>query len=331
MPKPVFSIIADGVDVTSAISPALISMAIVDGEGTSNDTLSLEIDDLDGNIAAPRTGVVLRALGGYEGNMRDFGLFSVDSVVYSGWPQKITIGAQAVAAKSLARHRVLKAYSEEEFPTYGDIFAAVADAVQVPLRISVSLAQLPNPYQAQQEEDSQEFLLRMGENIGASVTWKAGQIVVVPKGAGQAVSGNALELLRVAVGENLIDYTVRQRDAPQHSSVEATWYDRKKNQRMVVQVETGQEGQPLLLRRPYAGEAEAMRAAEAAARKLQRIRADATFLIDGTPGAMAEAWADVSGIRADVDGKWRIKQVTHTFSATTPYSTSLDCEVPNDE
>ncbi len=331
MPKPVFSIIADGVDVTPAISTALISMTISDNEGTSNDTLSLEIDDLDGSIAAPRTGVVLRALGGYEGNMRDFGLFSVDSVVYSGWPQKITIGAQAVAAKSLARHRALKAYPEKDFPTYGDIFTAVAEAVQLPLRISASLAQLPNPYEAQQEEDSQEFLLRMGENIGASVTWKAGQIVVVPKGAGQAVSGSALDLLRVAVGENLVDYTVTQRDQPQHSSVEATWYDRKKNERKVVQVETGQEGQPLLLRRPYSGEEEAMSAAKAASRKLQRIRADATFLIDGTPGAMAEAWATVSGIRADVDGKWRIKQATHSFSGTGSYSTSLDCETPNDQ
>ncbi|MDH0613427.1 MULTISPECIES: contractile injection system protein, VgrG/Pvc8 family [unclassified Agrobacterium] len=331
MPKPVFSIIADGVDVTTAISPALISMTIVDGEGRKNDTLQLDIDDVDGSIAAPRTGVIIRAQGGYEGNMRDFGLFSVDSVVYSGWPQKITIGAQAVAAKSLARHRAVKAYPEEDFPTYGDIFAAVAEAVQLPLRISASVADVPNPYHAQTDEDSQEFMLRIGEQIGASVTVKAGQIVVVPKGAGQAVSGSALDLLRVAVGENLIDYTVTQRDVPQHSSVEATWYDRKKNERKVVQVETGQEGHPLLLKRPYSGEVEAMSAAEAAARKLQRIRADATFLIDGTPGAMAEAWATVSGIRADVDGKWRIKQATHSFSATRPYTTSLDCEVPNDE
>lgn len=325
MPAPFFSISADGLDVTQNFMGANMTMTITDGAGLKSDTLQVVLDDLGGMTVAPRTGAVLRPVAGYVGRARDFGLYSVDSVVYSGWPQKITIDATSVAAKSMAKQREPKAYPKKEFPTYGDIFEDVAKRIGYPLQISAEIKSKANDYEAQADEDSLEFTTRIGEKLDATVSFKSGFLVVVKRGAGQSASGASLDRIVVAAGFNLLSYTVTEKDEPKHKSVEATYYDRAKNKREIVTVQTGMQGPKFLLRTPYQSEAEAKEAAEAHAKDLLRSQADATFEIDGDPFAQAEAWADVSGVRTRVDGEWWVKTATHNFSASSPCTVSLQC------
>lgn len=332
MPVPVFTISADGVDVTGNLTAAgTMTMTITDGAGLKADTLQIDIDDVDGSIMPPRTGAILNPIGGYAGRLRDFGLFSVDSVVYTGWPQKISIDAKSVAAKSLAKQREPKAYPTKDFPTYGDVFKDVAGRLGLTLQMSADLKALPNPYEAQAEEDSLEFLTRIGEKLNAAVSVKTMNLVVVVKGAGRSASGALLDRIIVARGRNLLSYSVTEKDEPKHSNVEATYYDRDKNTREVVTKPTGMDGPKFLIRAPFQDKDEAERAANAQAKELVRMQGDATFEIDGEPFAQAEAWAEVSGCRQRVDGLWRVETVTHQFSANGPYTTSLTCGTPSEE
>lgn len=329
MPKVVFSIEADGKDITDKIAPLLLEMTITDGEGFNGDTLSIVIDDVDGSIEPPRTGVILRAVGGYDGRERDFGAFSVDSVSYSGWPQVISISAQSVAAKELAKQREPKSYPAKDFPTYGDVFADVAASAGLPLSMSAELSRLPNPYEARTEENALDFLTRVGVKIDASVTVKSGRIVVVKKGSGLGAGGSALARIPVTRPGNLISYDVNEKDRPRYGTVEATVYDRAENVRATVSSETGLDGPKFLIREPFQTEEEAKTAAEAKGRQLARAQADASFTIDGEPFAQAESFADVSGVRVRVDGAWKVKTVTQNFSGSGAYTTTLACEVPS--
>lgn len=331
MPKPIFSISANGIDVTGRFAGANMTMTITDSVGLKSDTLQVVLDDLDGMTEAPRTGAILNPVGGYEGLMRDFGLFSVDSVVYDGWPQKITIDAKSVAAKSAAKQREPKAYPGKDYPTYGDIFAEVAKQIGVQLRISADIKAKKNTYEAQSDENSLEFTTRLGEKLNASVSIKAGNLVVVQKGAGLSVSGGQLGIITISKGFNLLSYSVTEKDEPKHKEVEATYYDRKKNKREIVTVQTGMDGPKFLMRTPFQDEEEAKAAAESHAKELLRMRGDATFEIDGDPFAMAEAWAVVSGCRTRVDGAWWAKSVTHQFSADGPYRNSIQCAATPEE
>lgn len=327
MPTPIFFIYADGKDVTRNLPG--ISMTIVDDVGLKSDTLEIEIDDIGGLTEAPRTGVILNPVGGYEGRLRDFGLFSVDSVVYSGWPQKINIQASSAAAKSMAKEREPKAYPKKEYPNLGMIFRYVAGKAGLTLKMSDALMKIDNIYEAQTEENSLEFVTRLGQNIGASVTVKGMNLVVVSEGEGQSVSQESLDRLIVAKGVNLISYQVTEQDSSKHKSVEASYYDRQKNKRAIVSVKTKLDGPKFLLQASFSNKAEAERNAKSMARKLTRDDAEATFELVGEPYAMAEQIADVSGCRSNVDGDWRIKTVTHNFSSTNAYRTSLSCEVPS--
>lgn len=64
------------------------------------------------------------------------------------------------------------------------------------------------------------------------------------------------------------------------------------------------------------------------ARELTRAQAEATFVVEGEPFAQVEAHVTANGCRSLVDGPWRVKTVTHSFSAGGPYTTSLQCDVP---
>lgn len=331
MPVPKFSISANGVDITNRLAGSGVSMTITDNVGSKADTLTLVLDDVDGSIAAPKTGAVLNPVGGYEGRMRDFGQFSVDSVVFSGWPQQITIQAKSVAAKSLAKQRDPKAYPQKEFATYGDIFADVAGRVGLSLSISDSIKATVNVYEAQTEESSLEFMTRIGDKLNASVTVKAGRVVVVARGEGVSASGSALPIVKVARGVNLLSYSVTEKDEPKHSTVEASYYDRKKNKKETVEESTGLDGPKFCIRTPHQGKDEAKRAAKAQAKRLVRDTREATFDINGEPFAQAEAKAAVSGCRSNVDGTWSIKTVTHNFSASGAYTTSLACTGTNEK
>ena len=330
MPTPVFSISADGVDITANFRGAEMTMTITDGAGLKSDTMQIVLDDFDGSTEAPRTGAVLNPIGGYEGAMRDFGLYSVDSVVYNGWPQKITIDAKSVAAKSLAKQREPKAYPSTDFPTYGDIFKALGAAIGLPVAIVPAIAAIVNEYEAQTEENGLEFATRLAAKMNATVTVKSGHLVVIKRGAGESASGAALDRIVVKKGFNLLSYTVTEKDEPKHKEVEATYYDRAENKRKSVTVPTGMDGPKFLLRNPYQNEEEARAAAASHGKDLVRMQGDATFEIDGNPFAQAEAWAIVSGARSQVDGLWWTTTVTHNFSATGPYTVSLQCGTPSE-
>lgn len=329
MPVPVFSIHANGKDVTGNFAGIGVEMSITDGEGYKADNLTITLDDVDGSVEAPDTGAVLNPIGGYVGHTRDFGLYIVDHISYRGWPQQIIINAKSVAAKKAAKQREPKAYPKKDFPTYGDIFNDVAGRVGISLQMSSELKSIPNEYEAQAEEDGLEFLTRIGEKINAAVMVKSERLVAVVKGEGNSASGSPLPSILVARGFNLISYAVNEKDEPKHKEVEATYYERTKNARKTLQVSTGLDGPKLLLRNPFQNEDEAKRAAEAKAKELIRSQADAVFEIDGDPFSQAEALVIAQNIRSRVDGVWRAKVVTHKFSSSGPYTCSIECEKPN--
>ncbi|WP_405704647.1 phage late control D family protein [Ancylobacter terrae] len=309
-----------------------MSMTITDVAGLQADTLQIDIDDADASVIAPRTGAVLRPVGGYaDVELRDFGTFVVDTVTYEGWPQRISISAKSVDALSLAKQRNRKGFPPDKFPTYGDVFDDIAKGVGLTLRMAPELKSEANHYEAQSDESSIEFLERIAEKLGAAVTVKAGHLIVVMEGAGQSASGSALDQIPVRPGVNLIGYSVSLRDEAKHEEVDASWYDRDANEVKTESESTGLDGPRFSLRYPFQNRDDAKRAAKAQAKDLRRLQGTASFEIDGSPFAQAEAYAAVSGVRPGVDGLWRVATVTHNFSASGPYTTSLSCETPSGE
>jgi len=330
MPKPYFRITVEGQDITGKLAGGNISLTITDGVGMKSDSVDIEIDDVNGVIAAPRTGVKMNVVAGYEDYHRDFGTFVVDEVTLSGWPQKISIGGQSADAKSAMKQRRAKSYQPPDYTTYGDAFAEVAGRNGLQLSIPAGIRDKKLEFEAQTEESDTAFLTRIGFKLNAAVSIKSGRLIAVEKGKGTTASGTEMPVIIARGGENILSYSVTRLDKAKHKKVKATWYDRKKAKREEVEAETGDDGPEYLLREPYQSKEEAQDAADSQAQYLKRGGAKATFSIVGNPDARAEAHVIASRIRSLVDGVWRAVSVTHSWSAGGAYSTSIECELPTE-
>ena len=328
MPKPFFRFTVHGIDITPKLSDGHVSLTITDGSGSDADTAQIVIDDHNGIIVAPKDGVDIEITAGYEDDPVDFGTFTVDEVVYEGWPMQISISAQSAKAKSTLKERRPKAYDKRGYPTYGKLFEEIASRNGLTLSISEEIKSKALQYEAQSEETDSEFATRIGTKLDAAVTVKSGRFIVVKKGEGKSASGLDLPTLVVKTGLNALSYTVSRQDKPKHRRVKATWFDRKAAERKEVESNASEDGPEYLLREPYQDEDEAKEAANAKAQDLKRSEAKASFEIEGNPHARAEAYVIVSGVRTMVDGVWRATSVTHNWSSSGAYTTSLECELP---
>jgi uncharacterized protein len=308
--------------------PGMISMTVVDGAGFSSDTMTAEFDNRNMMVNPPRKGVTVQPFGGYvEGPMQEFGDYIVDQVTFSGYPHKISISAQAAAAKSGAKQRQAKGYPKKDFPTVKSVAADIAGEAGLQLSISGEIGSLPNDGEFRSEEEALHFLQRVVSKFDATVTVKSGRMVVVPRGKGMSASGLALPVAVVGPGV-ILSYTVSEGDKVQHEKSEAAWYDRPKNEVVIENESTGLEGPPLRVQPTFQTKATAKAAAKAKANQLKRQTKNGQFTVDGNPSYKAEQLITVSGLPQICNGSWRVKTATHTFSASAPYTTALDCEVP---
>lgn len=332
MPVPFFTIRAGGQDITSKLTGRGISLSISDGVGIESDSISLVIDDQDGAVKAPKTGVILDIEGGYrDGESRNFGQFKVDQVQYTGYPQQISISAQAVDAKSDQKQQRVDQFPKEEFPTFKDVFDKVAGRMGLQLAISAEIGDKEVSFEMQSEESDLSFTTRLGKKLDASVTVKSGHLVVAKRGTGKSVSGEQLPTIMIVGGRNVMTYSATRKDKPKHSKVEASYFDRESVEPVSVEYSLGGDGPTFVMRAPFQDATEAAIAAEAQARELKRGEGSASFTIVGLPSARAEAHVVASNIRGDVDGVWRAKSVTHNFSGSSAYTTSVECELPDGE
>lgn len=332
MPRIIFGLSAGGVDISSKIAGIAIDMTVTDGAGRDSDTVSLTLDDNGGRIGGIAPGTQISVYGGTdEKGVRNFGIFTVDDVQYEGYPQRVTINAQASDVTSKEKERDTKGFAKDDgYATYQSIFSEVAGQAGLSLKMDGSLGGKPNPSEFRDREDPIAFLTRLGYKINATVTVKEKQLVVVPRGSGRSASGQGMGSLLVSPGVNLLSYSVSIKEKPKHSMVETKWFDRRKVKYEVEQapLTKGQGKVPFRIRPPFQDQDEAREAAEGEAGELSRNQGTASFELDGEPFATAESFAVVSGVRAGVDGQWFIKTATHNFSSTGPYTTSIECEVP---
>jgi len=331
MPRVIFGLSAGGVDISSRIAGVAMDMTVTDGAGLDSDTVSLTLDDNGGRIGGITTGTEISVYGGTdEKGIRNFGKYIVDDVTYDGYPQKVTINAQASDATSSEKERDTKGFIKEEYPTYQSIFEEIAGQAGLSLKMDGTIGGKTNPYEARDREDAVGFLTRLGKKIGATVTVKEKQLVVVPRGSTTAASGQSMGGTSISPGRNLLSYSVSIKEKPKHTEVESKWYDRREKKWEIEKVPLKRPGGdvPYRIRQPFQDKDEAKESAQASADELSRNQGTASFEIDGDPNAAAESKAIVSGVRANVDGEWFIKTATHNFSSSSPYTTTLECELP---
>ncbi|AQT63937.1 hypothetical protein B0W01_08435 [Serratia marcescens] len=347
-------------DVTENIHDRLISLKMEDFSGFKADTLSLTLDDGDGQLRMPERGAILELFLGWQGSaLIGQGKFVVDTVIHSGTPDTLQITARSADFRSSMTQLRSLSYHEK---TVGDIVQQIADRNNLPApSLAAEIAAISIPHIDQTNESDLQFLTRLAILNGAQASIKYQRILFLTPGMGRTANGDPIPMMTLTRNDG-DRHTFQLADAKAYSGVSAVWLNTDKPEEAQKKVSlhrqplaprsgearhpaakpgtpvakqenassymAGQPDQVYHIPKVFRDKVSAMRAAEAVFKRIQKGVARFTVnLAVGRPDLFPERPIQVRGFKNVIDDqRWVIDKVTHNLSAAG-YTCSLDLEI----
>ncbi|MEN4768996.1 phage late control D family protein [Duffyella gerundensis] len=347
---PAFRLTMEGADITQRIEKRLISLTLTDNRGFEADQLDIELDDADGQLILPRRGVVLTLALGWQGQpLIQKGSYTVDEIEHAGTPDRLTLRARSADFRATLNFRREKSWHNT---TVGMMVKEMAARHKLELAVSDEMAKTSIDHLDQTNESDASFLMRLARQCGAIACIKGGKLLFIRQGQGRTASGKPLPVITLTRSSgDSHRFSLADRDA--YTGVIASWlHTREPAKKEVAKVKRrrrrkttekkqkkpeekqgdyliGTDENVLVLSRTYANRSNAERAAKMQWERLQR--GVATFSIQLAKGR-AELYTEmpvkVSGFKRQIDaGEWIITTLTHSLSADSGFTTSIELEV----
>jgi phage protein D len=330
--KPMFRLLANNNDITSTINDRLISLHYTDETGNTSDMLEINLSDHIPSkpIAIPPTGAQLTLFLGYDGVLRNMGVFMVDEIELSGPPGKMHLRARAASFDELnggVYHlQTQKLRHWKIGTTISAMVQQIAKEHGMIGKVAASLASIQLPNVDQQDESDLNMLLRVvGKKYDAVIKPIGNLIIVAKRGDFQSVSGQPLPTATlVATDCTSWHMTEQRRDGA--GTVVAAYHDKRKTARHYVSVGSGQ---PVLrIKQHFQNQAEAQAAATAELTRRKREQTRMSVTMPGRTDLVAEAEVTLQGWRTGVNTTWLANKVEHSLDSSG-YVCTVEMELPN--
>lgn len=348
-PTPDYQILVNGKDISPKVKARLMSLRLTDNRGFEADSIEVQLDDADGELAMPPKGATMQVRIGWKGSpLVDKGTYTIDELEHSGPPDCLTIRGKSADMRGTLQQSREQSFHQQSVSSIIDVIAV---RHQLKTKISDNLKMEFIDHIDQANESDANFLSRLAEQFDAIATVKNGNLLFLQAGLAHNASGIALD--RVDITRQSGDshhFGVADRDA--YSGVVAYWQNDKAAKRQTVKAKKPTEAKPSdvkvivgekeimvgsndnvkTLRHTYANKQNAERAARAMWDKLQRGVATFTItLAMGRPELFPELPVSVSGFKPQIDNSdWLLTRVEHNIT-DTGYTTGIELEVKNSE
>lgn len=304
---PHWKITAEGAAVDAG--GRLLSLAVRDEEGWQSDSAEILLDDRDGAVRIPRSGVALDIELGYkETGTRLMGSYAAGEVEASGPPAKLRIRATGIDMLAKLKERRTRSLDAD---TVGAVGAAIA--TEHGLQAHIAAAARGAPARADQvAESDMALILRLCREAGFECKIQPGRLMIVKAGEGVAASGGAMETVEIFPAD-CSRYRIEWRARQKWAAVKARWRDASAARTQTV---TAGSGEPAYeLRDLHPGEALARSAAEARLAEFERGAARLSLgLPEGDSRLVAESRLKLSRWRDGVPSDWRVTKVEHRIN-----------------
>ncbi|SEG44235.1 contractile injection system protein, VgrG/Pvc8 family [Billgrantia desiderata] len=321
--RPSYRLTLAGTDITPRLNGRLVSLTLREQRGLEADQLDITLADHDGALALPRRGAELTlAFGWQHEGLVEKGTFTVDEIQHTGTPDQLIIRARSADMRG-------------ELPgkrTHGWHNLALSEIVETIARrhelepvIGHTLSGIRVGHIDQTEESDLNFLTRLGQRYDAIAAVKAGRLLFTLAGEALTASGQAMPTITLTRRDgDQHRYSITDRDA--YSGVKAYWNDTSGARRRIVLAGDGENAKQL--RPTYASETDALDAARAEWRRIQRGLAEFELtLAHGRADVLPESPLQVSGFKPEIDATpWLVTEVEHTLD-DNGYGTRARCEV----
>ncbi|MFS2060029.1 phage late control D family protein [Kosakonia cowanii] len=355
---PAFSLKLGKKDITGNIQSRLIALTVTDNRGFEADTLTLTLDDADGQIEMPeRSNVITLAIGWQGAALTEMGTFIVDQVSHKGTPDQVSVTAKSADFRGSLNSPQDSSWHDT---TLGAIVEEIAKRNKLDTSLPPSLAQIKIAHIDQSNESDANFLTRLARRNGAEIAVKSGKLFFIVPGM-CVVGGETMPSATIARGDgDSHDFSVA--DRINYSGVTAHWQDtatpknqnmvqlqRKSSQQKVTPIShpqavssqaasngkseptdytAGSKDNVLILSTTFANKEEAKLAAEAQWSEIQRNAAKFSItLAQGRADLRPETPVIVTGFKNVINARmWVVKKVTHTMN-TQGFVSSVELEV----
>lgn len=361
---PAYMLTLDGEDITQNFSDRLIGLTMTDNRGFEADQLDIALDDTDGLVELPPRGASLTLWLGWQGSaLVNKGGFTVDEIEHRGAPDTLTIRGRSADFRGSLNSRREQSWHDT---TLGVIVETIAQRNKLTASVADSLKAIAIPHIDQTQESDAAFLSRLAERNGASVSVKAGKLLLLKAGSAMTASGKPIPQMTVERGDgDRHQFAIADREA--YTGVTAKWLHTKdpKPQKQKVKLKrkpkeqhlralqhpkaaktstkarekkaqearegeymAGESDNVLELTTIYATKAQAMRAAQAKWDKIQRGVAEFSItLATGRADLFPETPVAVKGFKRVIDEQaWIISRVVHSLNGSG-FTTDLELEV----
>jgi phage protein D len=332
MRSALYSLAVDGQDVTSNFDPHLISMTIKLTDGGKSDTLEISLDDMDGRLRLPREGADIRAtlswsIGGgaveFQGKTDE-----PESRGSRGGGMTLSITAHAADLKGKPKE---KKQSHKDNATFGDVAKEWGQSADLDVKVDGALAAIQRDFWDMRNESYMGWGARIAKELGATFKIMGRTAVFVPRNGDNSASGKPLSAVRAAYGENIVSWrlTPIQNRARYTKSI-VRWYDAAKAIWDKAEADIGDENAQVHLveTKKRADKDRAKDQAESNAQESKRGKGGGSITLDGEPAAQAQAPCYVTGVRAGIDGEYRIKSASHAYTRGGGWITTCELEQP---
>jgi uncharacterized protein len=362
MPTPIWQLSIDGADVSSNFGPVLISMTIHETEGGKADTLEIELDDTDGQIALPSMGAeVDAAIGwddtgatatfiGYIGAVASKGKGHGDAHRHSHHKKEekqhgegahsagdrskgrtLTLTATSADMRSDAKGHVEKHMDNSSFQDAATSFASDAG---LSVNVDPTIGAINRTYWGIANESFLEWGARIATDIGATFKVYGTNAVFVPRDGNTSASGEALVDIDATWGDNLISWSISPiLSRNDYAEFGARWYDMDGAQwNREAATSDSSDGVTAKHTGNYKSASQDHATLRANSSKSEGKRDKGggdNVVIQGEPDAQVQANCNVSGVRDGVDGTYTIAGVTHHLTRHGSFTTELSLKQPS--
>ncbi|RAI01088.1 late control protein D [Acuticoccus sediminis] len=306
----------------------LVSIDVTDAEGTSNDTVSIHLNDgwEAGMLAIPNTGDPVTVALGYGAPVL-LGRYTVDTVEVECLPYAMRIGGSSADIRAKMKQNKSRHWDEKPLST---IVEEIAGEHGLAAKVSGSVGSTVLPWVGQVDEGDIHFLERLAARFNALFTVKNGSLIFAERGSGQTAAGVSIPGF-VITPSVIVQGTCRftADDRPSHQKVEAFWQDKAEAKRKIEEAIADDDAEAIYrIGEIFATQDEAKKAADSKAKDLQRATKRLSVTIIGNPAVAAGQSVTLAGVRPGVDGvPFIAKTVRHSFSKGGGYTTDIDAEL----
>ncbi|MBY5562177.1 phage late control D family protein [Rhizobium leguminosarum] len=328
----IYSVVVNGQDISNALHPILISLAVSDRAGSASDSADIEIDDTFGQIVMPKPRDLIEIkLGWKDQGFATVFIGKVDEVGARGSRsgRTLSIGAKGMDTRGKAKQKQRRHYDDS---TISDALKAAGQTAGLSVVVDKAFASIRRPYIALDDESFVAFGERMARELGGTFKIVGNTAVLAKRNGGQNPAGQDLPAVVAQWGVNLHSYDIHPiLGRPVEKEASARWYDSGAAEWKSETAETGTDDAETTRSSVYsepdqdsAGERSQSDAAES-----DRRSGDGSVTIEGNIAAQPEGTCVVVGCRAGIDGTYRIEGVDHSYSRSG-FITTLELRQPKD-